>query len=239
MNSDHVSIKEDSDLALDSISPSSLRRGSGSSLQTLWSGSTDSLKTQLRRARKECFKRNPNFFIPINSQNELLTKHSIAKEIYSNTPDIIGEEEALEFGEKACQSSKHLCATLVYIGKGSEIGVFLKEGITDQDLPFVRLNDGSFMLQRHSGIPIKTLEQWNDEDLEYFEHVQYWMTAAIFHKGQHYSFKEETILPFMKFKPSEVLQPKEGKHSEVFPVRIHPAHHDFWEASGPDVGTCF
>jgi hypothetical protein len=234
MDSDHVQIKEDPDLALDSIGPSSLRRGSGSSSQTLWSGSTDSLRTQLRRARKECFKRNPNFFIPINSQNELLTKYSIAKEIHSNTPDI-GEEEALEFGEKACQSSKHLCATLVYIGKGSEIGVFLKEGITDQDLPFVRLNDGSFMLQRHSGKPVKTLEQWNGKDLEYFERVQYWMTAVFFHESKHHNLGEETILPFMKLKASEVQQSKHGGCSELFPVRIHPAHHDFWRASGSEV----
>jgi hypothetical protein len=111
--------------------------------------------------------------------------------------------------------------------------------MTDKDLPFSRASDGSFALQRRDGSLIKAFEEWSDEDLETFDRVQYWMTAHVFEDKQHYILDENIILPFMKFKASETHQPKQGGYSEVFPVRIHPTHHDFWAASESDVRKQF
>ncbi|TVY20106.1 Cyclin-dependent kinase 6 [Lachnellula arida] len=225
------------------LSPNSLvpeessRRNSESSSQRSRSdskGSTtdgDSLKKRLRGARKECLKPSQSFFVPRAAQDELLTRDAIAKDIQARNPDI-GEDTALESAEKARECAKQLFATLAYIRKGADICPLLQEGITDQDLPLVRASDGSFSLQRRTGEPIKTFEEWNDEDLEQFDRVQYWMTAPVFQDKKHYNLDENAILPFMKFKSSETQQAKQGGYSEVFPVRIHPAHHEFWEPSG-------
>ncbi|TVY44399.1 hypothetical protein LSUB1_G002054 [Lachnellula subtilissima] len=217
----------------------SSRRNSESSSQRSRSdskGSTtdgDCLKTRLRRARKECLKRSQNFFVPIAAQDELLTKDAIAKDIQARNPGI-GEDEAYRWAEEARQCAKQLCATLAYIGKGADICTLLQEGITDQDLPLVRASESeeSFALQRRTGELIKTFEEWKDEDLEDFDRIQYWMTAPIFQDKEHYNLDEKDILPFMKFKSSETQQAKLGGYSEVFPVRIHPAHHEFWEPYG-------
>jgi hypothetical protein len=238
-------IEENVALSPNSLAPGrSSRRNSDSSSQRSRSdskGSTtdgDSLKTRLRRARKECLKRSQNFFVPRRAQDELLTKDAIAKDIQARNADI-GEEEALEYADKACECAKQLCATLAYVGKGANICRLLQEGITDRDLPLVRASDGSFALQRQTGESIKTFEEWSDEDLEDFDRIQYWMTAPVFQDKKHYNLDENAILPFMKFKASETQQAKQGGYSEVFPVRIHPAHHEFWEASGSEVRKDF
>ena len=236
-----ASIEENIAPSPNSLAPSrSSRRHSDPSSQRSRSdskGSTtdgNSLKTRLRLARKECLKRSQNFFVPRRAQDELLTKDAIAKDIQARNADI-GEEEALEYAEKARRYAKQLCATLAYVGKGADICRLLQEGITDQDLPLERASDGSFALQRRTGGSIKTFEEWTDEDLEDFDRVQYWMTAPVFQDKEHYNLDENVILPFMKFKASETQQAKQGGYSEVFPVRIHPAHHEFWQASGSEV----
>lgn len=193
----------------------------------------DSLKTKLRRARKECLKRNKEFFVPIHAQNEILTQDAIAADIQKHRD--IGDTEAQKYAEKAHQYAKQLFATLAYTGKAADICALLKEGITDKDLPLVRACEGSFALQRPDGKPIKAFEEWNDEDLETFDRVQYWMTAHVFEDKQHYILDDNIILPFMKFKASETQQAKQGGYSEVFPVRIHPTHHNFWSTSGSEV----
>ncbi|TVY43939.1 Calcium/calmodulin-dependent protein kinase type 1D [Lachnellula occidentalis] len=193
----------------------------------------ESLKARLRLARKECPKRSQNFFVPRAAQHELLTKHAIAKDIQARNPNI-GEDVAHSFAEDARQRAKQLCATLAYIRKGADICTLLQEGITDQDLPLVRASEGSnsFALHRRTGERIKTFEEWNDEELEDFNRVQYWMTAPVFQDKEHYNLDENAILPFIKIKSFETQQAKQGGYSEVFPVRIHPAHHEFWEPYG-------
>jgi hypothetical protein len=187
------------------------------------------LKEQLENARIESPHQPHSFFVPRNVQEELITISHVAKDIQADNPGM-AEEGAAELAKKVCTSARQLYATLAYIKKGPQICALLEEGISDEDLPFVRKPNShrKFALYLRTGETIKTLEAWADKYLEKFDRVQWWMTAPIFEDKGYYDLDDKTILPFVPFDPGrEIPEKKQGGYSEVFPVRIHPAHHEF------------
>ena len=66
------------------------------------------------------------------------------------------------------------------------------------------------------------------------------MLAPKFKTLEHHEFEEDVILPFLALSEEEKkIRPKQGTYSEVFPVRIHPAHHDFWDTADNLVSSTF
>ncbi|KAH7381108.1 kinase-like domain-containing protein [Cadophora sp. MPI-SDFR-AT-0126] len=189
------------------------------------------LRDQLHDARIECPQRAHCFFVPRSVQEDLINVTSVSQDIRSHNPDI-RESEADEYAKKACESARQLYATLAYIKKGADICLLLKEGIADEDLPFVRKPNArsKFALYRKDGQPIKTSEKWKEKYLEKFDRSQWWMMAPIFHFGKKlYDLDDNMFLPFVRFETNkDELALKQGGYSEVYPVRIHPAHHTFW-----------
>ena len=54
--------------------------------------------------------------------------------------------------------------------------------------------------------------------------------SPVFVPGEHHKFDKNTILPFIPFSESdETKEKKKGAYSKVYPVKIHPAHHEFPE----------
>ncbi|KAH9211752.1 kinase-like domain-containing protein [Leptodontidium sp. 2 PMI_412] len=193
------------------------------------------LKEQLYEARLECPHRAHCFIVPRSVQEKLITVATVSKDIQARNSEI-DDKKATAYAEKACKSSRQLYATLAYIKKGADICALLDEGITDADLPFVRKPDAprKFALHRNNGEPIKTLETWRDKYLENFDRFQWWMNAPIFRLNEDlYDLDVKTVLPFVPVElRGDELARKQGGYSEVYPVRIHPAHHEFWERSG-------
>ena len=202
------------------------------------------MKEQLRYGRRECPGRAHFFFVPKSTLEGLITVPVVARDIQI-TNKAIEEKEALRAAEDACQRAKKLYAALAYVKKGSDICSLLKEGVTDQDLPLTRKEDnhqGSFALSRNSislardpGLKesISTFEGWSDKEREKFDRVQWWMTAPFFvpalEDEGHHELDDKTILPFVPFEGSEEMKkPIQGGYSEVYRVRLHPAHHSFW-----------
>lgn len=228
-----------------SLSPSpKSRRNSESSSHRSRSDSNSSatssrhwLKEKLENARLECPQRPHSFLVPRSAQEELVTIPQVTKDIQADNPEL-DEKEAAERAKKVCSSARQLYATLAYIKKGPEICALLDEGISDEDLPFERKPNSQrkFALYRRTGEPIKTLEAWSDKYLEKFDRVQWWMTAPIFEDKVHHDLDDKTILPFVPLDADiETPEKKQGGYSEVFPVQIHPAHHEFWQSLGPKV----
>jgi hypothetical protein len=225
-------------------SPSRLNTPSGSfdgSSRTYRDSSLGSrghwLKEQLENARIESPQQPHSFFVPNDVQEDLITVSHVAKDIQADNPGMV-EEGATKLAMKVCTSARQLYATLAYIKKGPEICALLGEGICDKDLPFERRPNSQhkFALYRRTGEPIKTLESWSDRYLEKFDRVQWWMTAPIFEEKGHLDLDDKSILPFIPFNESiETPEKKQGGYSEVFPVRIHPAHHRFWPKVGSKV----
>jgi hypothetical protein len=196
------------------------------------------MKERLHTARRECHRNSHNnFIVPRCKQDELITESAIANDIQIRYPDI-DRSDAVQKAQIACQSAKQLYATLAYMKKGPELCPLLEEGLCDKDLPLLRKPNArsQFALERRSGIPIKALEYWSDKHLEKFDRVQWWMTAPVFREREHYELEDKAILPFIPFNSHvETQEAKQGGYSEVYPVRIHPAHHEFWEPHSSEV----
>lgn len=210
----------------DSVSSSQRSRADskGSSTSGHW------LKEQLENARVECHHHPHCFLVPKCEQERLINFPTVLKDIQARTTEY-EDAETNNHAKNACARAQKLYATLAYIKKGGDICQLLAEGVTDDDLPFVRKHDerSRFSLYRKNGSPIKTLETWKDKYLENFDRIQWWMNAAVFQSGEYHELGENVVLPFVHFDADdETTTAKRGGYSEVYPVRIHPAHHDFW-----------
>lgn len=222
------------------------RNASRSRASTDGSATGRPLKDQLRYARVECPRRPHSFFVPKNILEELITVPAVQRDILAKV-NTIGEQAALDNATVACECAKQLYAVLAYVKKGPDISSLLREGITDKALPLTRAqnDEGHFVLfqkledpndQTSSSKPILTFESWDENEREKFDRVQWWMTAPMFEEKEHYELDEKTILPFVRLEKNEEIQSAQGAYSEVYPVRIHPAHHRFWKTR-PEVGT--
>ncbi|KAG4422124.1 hypothetical protein IFR04_004751 [Cadophora malorum] len=216
--------------------PERSRRDSAASNRTRSNSKASStsghwLRDQLHDARIECPQRKHCFFVPRSVQEDLINEVSVSQDIQSHNPEI-NEHDAAAYAKLACESARQLYATLAYIKKGADICSLLKEGITDNDLPFVRKPNArsKFALYRKDGQPIKASEAWKEKYLEKFDRSQWWMIAPVFHFAEDlYELDDNMFLPFVPFDTTkDELAHKQGGYSEVYPVRIHPAHHTFW-----------
>jgi hypothetical protein len=73
---------------------------------------------------------------------------------------------------------------------------------------------------------------WKPKYRENFDRVQWWMISPVFEEGEHYYLDEKAVLPFVPLDANEEsLGTQQGGYSEVYPVRIHPAHHKFWKST--------
>lgn len=175
--------------------------------------------------------------VPNCAIESLITIPNIEKDIRARNHKI-ERSEVKHVAKEACRSAKKVFAILAYMKKGPEICSLLKEKVSDKDLPLGRKrhDNGISILQRASGVPIKTFETWSDNDIEKFDRIQWWMLAPVFEDKQHYDLDENIILPFIPFKSNpDTEKKKEGGYSEVYAVRLHPAHHRFWARSKSEV----
>ena len=181
------------------------------------------------------------FFVPICDQQKLITLDAVARDIQICNPQI-EEEEALDYAKKACEYARRLYAVLACVKRGGDIGNLLAENITDKVLPLKRKDDdqGLFILQRPDDQTIQRFELWDTKEREDFDRIQWWMTSPIFEDKEHYELDDEAILPFVRYKATGNTQkPHHGGYSEVYPVRVHPAHHRFWESDADVSQNCF
>jgi hypothetical protein len=181
---------------------------------------------ELRRSRIRYPPGSHDWFIPRDALETVVTVSAVT-EVLSSYRNL---KEASENAENICKWAIRLFAILIEIKKVAAIMPLLKEGFTDHDLPAV-LETRPFRLQSRIGGHVKTFEDWSDETLEDFDLKQWWMLAPFFATDNHYDLNDNTVLPFVPFEKTDRTHSKQGGYSEVFPFKIHPAHHDFWESS--------
>ncbi|CZR67280.1 uncharacterized protein PAC_17179 [Phialocephala subalpina] len=175
-------------------------------------------------------------FVPESSLDELITVPTIAK--IDKEQNHSAEVDALWIANRVCTSAKRLYATLILLEQEASIRSFLAEGISDEDLPFDMEvgNIGHYHLKREGQKSITSAENWADHEVETFHLYQWRMTAPIFHYGDYHDLNDNAILPFVNFKSSDArYNNAEGGFSHVYAVRIHRAHHNFWQ--GSDMNT--
>lgn len=201
----------------------------GSSTRGHW------LKDQLEEAGLECPKHHHCYLIPKSVQEKFITVPNVVRDLQARNQHI-SDTDAENYANIVCARARKLYATLAYIKKGAEIGGLLAEGITDDDLPFVKTTvENRVVLSRRDGDTIETFDHWENKHLKKFDLHQWWMNSPVFKLNKDlYQLDEKTILPFVHFEGSKGKGGKKQQagYSEVFPVKIHPAHHNFWESSG-------
>jgi len=131
---------------------------------------------------------------------------------------------------------------LAIIERQSTIGKFLKEGVSDADLPLERFEreggSGIIGLRRRKE-PEKTLEcfrGWSQSRLWAFEDRQWMTLAPFFARGEvknvrHYILDSGIILPLTveshSKSSSKGQYDLEGGFGRVFKAHIHQDHHNF------------
>ncbi|KAK6858315.1 hypothetical protein PG995_006014 [Apiospora arundinis] len=151
-------------------------------------------------------------------------------------------------GRVKLKSFKPVFALLVMFNKTSEILDIIGEDVTDVDLPLVNIVDGNYGRHRigrrsrvqkahkpdDSDIHLWCFTNWSRMESESFLRYQWMMLAPFFQESdyndvQHYELHDKHILPWVD-RDGDTYFEQQGGFATVFPVRIHPEHHNFGDA---------
>ncbi|KUJ21647.1 kinase-like protein, partial [Mollisia scopiformis] len=182
-----------------------------------------------------------SYFIPIDQQKRLVTPMSIMEELrrVEDRENQHSKEELDDTTAKISNTARKMFSILVCLGKGKCIYNFLKEGLTDDHLPFSRFvaqatSNGTgvrtkLCSHRSPGKPIKSMANWSWNETTGFARDQWWMLAPVFkeslndpRKVRHYNLDDNCVMPFIE--DHERTDTIASGFSTVWAVRVHPAH---------------
>ncbi|KAJ9148594.1 Kinase-like protein [Pleurostoma richardsiae] len=157
--------------------------------------------------------------------------HAMARKICELTTST----GAAEYSEQLDKRSfRKIFAILLLIERPSKIWNFVEEGVSDADLPLVKIQRKSrpwtFKLRRKEArhTSLQCFKGWRHSTIARFEEWQWAMLAPYFARGtrkdvKHYTLPDETILPFTSWENKR----EPGGFGQVYKVSIHPDHHNF------------
>jgi hypothetical protein len=199
------------------------------------------LQGQLEDALVAWPRGNEQFFIPVDVQDRLIIAPYVANEFERLFPRL-APTERLSYVSRTCSSARKLFAILLGINKGSSILDFLADGITDSDLPLLKYpkrtaNAGyTLRAKRRIDSPIPAIEYWAWRDIRHFYCEQWWLKAPVFDTlRKHYELEDDCVLPFVEDKGNNIGSVNTGGYSEVWGVRIHPAHQRIFKSTNAQV----
>jgi hypothetical protein len=180
-------------------------------------------------------------FIPIDEVNRIIRPENIKAEL-PPTLDFEDPRDREEMASSIFSHAKKIFAILVLIGCQSSTREFLDCGITDEDLPLSRTSPSiighespSFnwaQIQTRSGLPVEFLRTWDRHDVEEFCRLQWLFLSPVFNLGEgirHYDLEDNCVLPFIE--DQERTNTKSGGFSDVWNIRIHPAHQNLYQST--------
>ncbi|KAK7911826.1 kinase-like domain-containing protein [Apiospora marii] len=197
-------------------------------------------------------------FIPKRQLNDIITEESVYQELIGHFAHSFDEATFREYAAHICReekvivrdgrvklkSYKTVFALLVMFNKTSEILDILGEDVSDLDLPLVDIVEGNYGRHRigrrsrihkaHPPVHLWCFSKWSRVESESFLRYQWMMLAPFFRRSeyndvQHYELHDSQILPWIDTAEDEYFE-HHGGFSTVFPVRIHPEHHNFRDA---------
>lgn len=181
-------------------------------------------------------------FFPEDTFKILINEQTISTELQHCFPQF--ESHAIErLSGAVCRKEKpmrKIFSLLVLIDKVSDICQFIKEDVTDFDLPLCKVpyeGTNIFQLARRGepssqGGPLQCFDGWRPLEVWTFEEWQWTALAPFFHLGtnkavQHFIFPDQVPLPFTAdSRCGENFNAIQGGFSTVFKVDIHPAHYN-------------
>ena len=184
------------------------------------------------------------YFVPDDALENIMTQPNVQEELKHLQMDAI---DIAHYAGRICSSTRRLYAAILYSRRGGHCddiyNLLGRENITDEDLPLVRVYQKDDEYSRrwdlarkehyqckrvdHSACSIvNTISQWRREYIVDIERVQWFFRAPVFEFNlkdvQHYEFYDSEVLPFIEDEENETT--KHGGYSEVWKIKIHPAH---------------
>jgi hypothetical protein len=99
----------------------------------------------------------------------------------------------------------------------------------------------NYQTEGHAGCGIMALSNWEGRDAQILSRDQWLALSPIFKRASkevpHYHFENSTVLPFTEDDENDKEKMMYGGYSEVWAVRIHPAHQDIIRSSDPSVSS--
>jgi hypothetical protein len=196
------------------------------------------LDLQSRLAAARVSNSNRQTFIPIDKIEALMTEENVRQELSKHKRKLSEDmEKAILHAvcthssmntkdtsiQVANNSRQKIFAILVLLDKAEEIARFMRAHIADSDLPFAKV--GSSQLACRGGQLFSGFDDWTPEITDSLLDHQTEVTVPYFSispKASHYSFENSIVLPF-----ESKGAISRGSYSEVYKVKIHPAHHSF------------
>lgn len=233
----------------------------GTPLDEIYNDTSDNqaIEKDLGQAIRARFQQSANgreekTFLPIDALEKTIIQASIRRELHNTLPHPpaerlegliaqIWEATTAPFSKapRKTTSRRKIFAILALLEKTGDILGFIKENIYDNDLPFI-LKDGPQpgtrrLVRKGSDIEllgIAPFRDWSAHQLEAFDNFQWMFLAPYFRlstkekpKINHYVLENRSILPFIEDNGDK----REGGFSDVWKVKIHPAHHNYCEDS--------
>lgn len=180
-------------------------------------------------------------FFPNNIFTTLITDAVVSREL-CRCPELRSRGPAYidNITQTVCgaRSFKKIFVLLVLVDKLPLIPDFIAEDVADDDLPLGRVSQQtskSFRLGRgeRPREALHCFDSWNFASIRNFAKSQWLTLAPTFEKAEHKTVKHVVLshqhpLPFIKDgRPDSDVKIRQGGHSDVFIVDIHPDHHNF------------
>lgn len=193
-------------------------------------------------------------FLPVDELHKIITFDTVYAELFRVLGHVKCQDDLKSISYNICDetkfpkspstSRKKLFATLVCINKAACISDFIHENIYDCHLPFYFTNshqqDAYVYRKAKNGdeARVQCFEtmSWSILDCENFQKYQWGFLAPYLEiisngkrkRPRHYDFDDGQVLPFVedsRKQSSEEPSMFSGGYSDVWRVRIHPAHH--------------
>jgi hypothetical protein len=193
------------------------------------------LQEGLKAVRVPCSVDQPQEFIPPTALQRLLEDNV---EDFLREKSLVDADRVPSFKELILEKAPKLSATLIDLKKEKFMTPLLQEGITDDDLPFIKpRTKGIFTsLLTRKGQPIRTLKDWDSQSIENFWKKQYRVLSPIFRQGEHYELDVLHPLPFIDIDTTPDYEPSAaGGYGKVTQKYIHPDHHELGDPRVRDV----
>jgi hypothetical protein len=194
-------------------------------------------------------------FLPKDQLSNVITPETVFAELVSCFQWTYKRDQILAFANAICsiapchvdgrlrqKSYRLIFVILVLVERSESILSFLKENVSDLDLPLEPVKErGSLTGFRRrtpnpDGTPQPLLEcfdddEWSPSSREHFDRYQWFMLAPFFSQGKHgqvnhYPLHDQHILPFVTWNQAEDDDAgSQGGYGRVIMITMHPAHH--------------
>lgn len=184
--------------------------------------------------------------------DQIFTYQAILKELQTHYPNRTEEGlqclahqiyDEVKLPDSDLTTRRKIFGTLVRINKTATIIHFIDEGLYDSDLPFYFPSSNEQhepvirITKQGKKVPVNcfTVPRWRSFDRELFQQYQWEFQAPFFQvtptnghgrQPRHYPLGDHAILPFIEdYEGDRLGDMISAGYSEVWRVRIHPAHH--------------